>query len=311
MTESLLTMTAITQLLTSTMRTTAPVLLAAVGGLYSDRSGVLSIGLEGYMLGGAFGGFVGAYYSGNLWIGLLAAMIAGALLALLYAYFAVTLGVSQAVAGTGLVMLAAGGTGFLNRVLFRSSGDFVRITPFQPVAIPGLSQIPVVGQIFFNQNVLVYLAFLLVPVTWFLLYRTALGLEIRSVGEHAKAADTVGLNVTLTRYGCVLVSGALAGLGGAYLSLAHANTFIEMMTAERGYMAFAIIIFGKYNPLGALGASLLFGFADAVQLKLQIAGLPIPYEFLLMLPYVLTLVAMVAAGRTVSPASLGTPYKKQ
>ncbi|HEY3315560.1 MAG TPA: ABC transporter permease [Bacillota bacterium] len=311
MTEPLFSLNAIVLLLASTMRTTAPVLLAAIGGLYSDRSGVLSIGMEGFMLTGAFAGFVGAFYSGNLWVGLLTAIVAGAALAFLYAYFSISVGSSQAVTGTGIVMLAAGATGFLNRVLFRSSGDFVRITPFQPVAIPGLSHIPVLGPILFNQNILVYLALLLVPVTWFILYRTALGLDIRSVGEHAKAADTVGLNVKFIRYGCVVLSGALGGLGGAYLSLAHANTFIEMMTAERGYVAFAIIIFGKYNPFGALGAALLFGLADALQLKLQVGGLPIPYEFLLMLPYVLTLVAMVLAGRTTSPANLGTAYKEE
>ncbi len=310
MLEPLFSLTSIIALLSSTMRTTAPVLLAAIGGLFSDRSGVLSIGLEGFMLAGAFAGFVGAFYSGNLWIGIAAALIAGMLLAFVYAYFSVSVGSSQAVAGTGLVMLAAGATGFLNRVLFRSSGNFVRVTPFQPVAIPGLSRLPIIGQVLFTQNVLVYLAFALVPLTWFILYRTALGLQIRSVGEHAKAADTVGLNVTLTRYACVLVSGALGGLGGAYLSLAHANTFIEMMTAERGYMAFAIIIFGKYNPWGAMGASLLFGLADALQLKLQVAGVPVPYEFLLMFPYVLTLAAMVMAGKTTAPAALGSAYKK-
>lgn len=307
---NLLSLGSVILLLQATLRTTTPVLLGALGGLYSDRAGVISIGMEGFMLMGAFGGFFGAYYSGSLWVGLLTAMLAGALLAVIYGYLTINVGGSQAVVGTAAVMFAAGATGFLNRALLRSSGDFKRIMPFQPLAIPGLSQIPVIGPILFQQNILVYLTFALVPVTWFILYRTALGLEIRSVGEHPKAADTVGLNVTLIRHACVLVSGILGGLGGAYLSLAHANTFIEMMTAERGYMAFAIVIFGKYNPLGALGAALLFGFADALQLRIQVAGIAVPYEFLLMLPYALTLVAMVMAGRTVAPAALGNPYQK-
>jgi simple sugar transport system permease protein len=295
-------------LLQVTLRTTAPLLMAALGGMYSERSGVISIGMEGFMIMGAFIGFASAFFSGSMLMGVAAAGLAGLAVSYIYGFLTIKLGGSGAVVGTACVAFSIGATGFFNRVLFGVRDTFSRIVPFQEIHIPFLAKIPVLGQIFFQHNILVYIAFLLVPASWFFIYRTAFGLELRSVGEHPKAADTVGLNVHGYRMAGVLTSGFLGGVAGGYLSLAHANTFIELMTAERGYIAFVIIIFGKYNPVGILFASLIFGFAEAFQIRLQILDVQVPYQFLTMLPYVVTLVAMVLAGKTVAPNALGLPY---
>jgi len=296
-------------LLQVTIRTTTPLLIAALGGVFSEKAGVISIGMEGFMITGAFIGFVTAYFSGNIFLGILAAGFGGLLVSLIYGFLTVKMGGSGAVVGTACVAFSIGATGFFNRVLFGVRDTFSRITPFQELNIPFLSEIPIFGKIFFQHNLVVYFVFLMVPVCWFVLYKTTFGLELRSVGEHPKAADTVGLNVHGYQLTGVLISGFFGGIGGGYLSLAHANTFIEMMTAERGYIAFVIIIFGKYHPLGILLASLIFGFSDALQIRLQIQQIAIPYQFLSMLPYVVTVVAMVVAGKTVAPNSLGQPYK--
>ncbi|MGI9859848.1 ABC transporter permease [Moorella naiadis] len=296
--------------LQATIRMATPLIWATMGGIFSEKAGVLSIGMEGILLVGAFGGFMGAFYTGSLFMGVIVAMLAGGLTASIYGYMTVKLGGSQAVIGTALVLFAAGITGFFYRAIFGVSSNLTNVAMFPNLKLPVLSHIPYLGPILFEQNILVYLGFLVVFATWIILYRTAWGLEIRSIGEHPEAADTVGLNVNLYRTICVLLSGLLGGIGGAYLSLANANTFVEMMSADKGFMAFAIIILGKYNPLGALLGSLLFGFADALQLRLQATGVNIPYQFLLMLPYVLTLIVMAGAGRTVEPAALAKPYKK-
>jgi simple sugar transport system permease protein len=295
-------------LLQVTLRTTAPLLFAAIGGLFSEKAGVLSIGMEGYMIAGAFTGFVAAFFTGNIYLGILAAALGGLLVSMVYAFLTVKMGGSGAVVGTACVAFSIGATGFFNRVLFGVRDTFSKIVPFQEIHIPVLSDLPFVGRILFQHNLLVYIAFLLVPAAFFLLYRTTFGLEIRSVGEHPRAADTVGLNVHGYRLCGIMISGILGGIGGGYLSLAHANTFIEMMTAERGYIAFVIIIFGKYSPGGILLAALVFGFAEALQIRLQMQNFNIPYQFLSMLPYVITLVAMIAAGRTIAPNALGLPY---
>ncbi|QGP92583.1 Branched-chain amino acid transport system / permease component [Neomoorella glycerini] len=310
MSETYLNFAFIITVLQAAIRMSTPLIWATMGGIFSEKAGVLSIGMEGILLVGAFGGFIGAFYTGNLLLGVLIAMLAGGITAAIYGYLTVKIGGSQAVVGTALVLFAAGITGFLYRAIFGVSSNLTNVGMFSDLKIPVLSRIPYIGSILFEQNVLVYLGFMVVLITWFTLYRTAWGLEIRSIGEHPEAADTVGLNVNLYRNICVLISGLLGGIGGAYLSLANANTFVEMMSAEKGYMAFAIIILGKYNPLGALLGCLLFGFADALQLRLQASGINIPFQFLLMLPYVLTLGVTASAGRAEKPAALARPYKK-
>jgi ABC-type uncharacterized transport system permease subunit len=292
------------------IRMSAPLILAALGGIFSERAGVLSLGLEGMMLTGALAGFLGSFYTGSPWIGLLYAAVAGGLFALVYAAACITFKANQVVAAVGLNILANGITGLIFRGAFGITQDLKQATAFQAVPIPGLSQIPVIGPILFNHLVPVYLAFLLVPAVIFVLYRTSWGLKLRSVGENPLAADTLGVKVSVMRYQGVVISGVLAALGGALLSIGFINTFIEGMTAGRGFVAFAAVIFGKWTPIGAFLSALLFGAADALQLRIQALGLPIPYQIMILFPYLLALVALVFSGRSQSPAALGSPYEK-
>lgn len=299
----------ITAALAATIRLAIPILLAALGGMYSERSGIINIGLEGMMLMGALAGVVGSSFTGSPWVGLLLALLAGGLLALIHAYFTISLQVDQIVSGIAINILSLGLTSFLFRLIFGITTSPIRVNAFAPVPIPLLSKIPVLGPVLFSQNVLVYLALLLVPISAFFLYRTTEGLKIRTVGEHPKAADTAGIPVFRVRYICTVVSGILAGLGGVFLSLGQFNMFVDNMVAGRGFIAVAAIIFGKWNPWGILGASLIFGAADAIQVRLQTAGLGIPYQFSLMFPYILTIIALTGlVGRTVPPAAEGKPY---
>ena len=297
-------------LLQSTVRMATPYTLAAIGGLYSDKAGVSSIELEGILLTGAFSGFTAAYMTGHLWIGLLAAMLAGCVLAAVYGYMVVYLGNKSALIGTAVVLLATGLTSFFYRSIFGVSVKYPTVEPFQDYAIPLLSKLPVVGTILFTQNILVYLSFLLVIGTWFFFARTALGLQCRAMGENPYAADALGFSVQRYRFLNVLVTGAIAGLAGAYLSIATANSFVEGMSAEKGYAAFAIIILGKYSPIGAFLGCLLYGFADALQLNLQAFGINVPYQFMLMLPYLFTLIVMFLSGKGKKPEGHGVFFKK-
>lgn len=298
-------------LLSASLRLSVPILFAALGGMYSERSGVVNIGLEGIMLIGAFSGVVGSYFSGSQWIGALAAILSGLLIGALFALITVRIKINQIVSGVAINLLAVGLTSFFYRALFGITTTPITVKAFESVNIPLLSNIPVLGEIFFRQTILVYIAFLLVPISAFILYRTSWGLSIRTVGEHPMAADTVGIPVDKVRTICVLISGALAGLGGSFLSLGQFNMFVDNMISGRGFIAVAAVIFGKWNPKGILMASLIFGVADALQIRLQTAGVAIPYQFLLMFPYLLTVVAVTGiVGRTVSPRALGQPYEK-
>jgi len=295
----------------STIRLATPLLLAALGGLYAERAGVLSLGLEGMMLAGTLLGFLGSYFSGNPWVGVLVAALGGLLVALLYALVTVTFRADQVVASVGINIIMLGLTGVLYRGIFGTTLSKQIVAPaLQPLALPGLAQIPVVGPLLFNHLVMVYLAFLLVPFTSFILYRTTWGLKIRAVGEYPLAVDTLGVNVFLTRYLAILVSGFLAGAAGALLSIGYLNMFMENMTAGRGFIAFAAIIFGKWTPLGTMAACLLFGAADALQLRIQAFGLGLPYQLAVMFPYVITLVALLLVGRSQGPAATAVPYAK-
>jgi simple sugar transport system permease protein len=259
---------------------------------------------------GAFTGFIGVFYTHSLWLGVAIAMLSGVLLAGIYAFMVVNLGCKSALIGTAIVLLASGLTNFYYRSIFGVSAEFVSITPFKNLTIPLLGQIPIVGKIFFQQNALVYLSFVLVFATWYFFQKTALGLECRSVGENPFAADTLGLPVVHYRFINVLVTGAIAAVGGAYLSIATSSSFVENMSSEKGYAAFAIIILGRYNPIGAFLGCLLYGFADALQLNLQAMGINIPYEFMLMLPYLFTLIVMFISGKGEKPEGHGKFFKK-
>ncbi|MFL6057723.1 MAG: ABC transporter permease [Rubrobacteraceae bacterium] len=297
-------------LLASTIRNSTPLIFAALGGMFSERSGVVNIGLEGLMLISAFAGVVGASLSGSALVGLGFALAAGLIFALIHALMSITFEADQIISGTAINLLALGGTGFLMVQIFGSGGTSPRVPGFKEVAIPLLSDIPLIGPALFNQSLLVYLMYLLIPITWFVVFRTPFGLRLRATGEVPEAVDTAGVSVSRMRYYGVALSGLLAACGGVYLSMGILSAFTEGMTNGRGFIALAALIFGRWNPIGAAGAALLFGFALAV--TYQVPQEVIPLEFIQMLPYILTIVALAAfGGRAIAPAAIGKPYRKE
>ncbi|BCP52700.1 ABC transporter permease [Kaistia sp. 32K] len=297
--------------LAASMRLAIPIMLAALGGLFSERSGVLNIGLEGAMLIGAFVGFVAAFLSGSLALGVLAAVLAGIVFGLILGFYTITLGANQVVVGIAMNLLAVGVTAFFYRLIFGSGTQSPRIDAFPPLDLGALADIPLIGPLLFRQDLLAYVALGLVVVAWVVMAKTRLGLNIRAVGEHPEAAETLGLDVYRIRYLAVAISGALAGLGGAFLSLSATGIFIDNMTAGRGYIALAILILGRRHPVGVLLAALLFGAADALQLRAQLLPTGVPFQFMLMLPYVLTIIVLAGfVGRGGAPAALGVPFRR-
>lgn len=302
----------IENLLRSGLKLAAPLWLAAVGETYSERSGVINIGLEGMMLIGAFAGMVVGYYAANPWLGVLAGIAAAMLLAALFGALTINFGADQIIVGAGLNLFALGLSGFLFRRIFGVTGAALSVQGFAPLKIPVLAELPVLGSVLFEQPALLYLAFAVIPLASFILKRTHLGLAIRACGAHAAAADTAGLNVLRLRLGCVLFCGAMCGAAGAYLALAHANTFVEGLTAGRGFIALALVIFGRWQPWGIFFGALFFGCANALQFQFQALGSGIPYQIFLMLPYALTLfVLIITRGGSASPAELGKAYRRE
>lgn len=298
-------------LLAATLRVATPLLLAMVGVVYSERSGVINIGVEGIMLFGAFWAVAISYYTTSAWLGLLGATLIGGLLGLVHAWTSVSLKANQIVTGVAINLLAVGVTNYLLIAFWQQPGASPLVSAISVVRVPFLADLPVVGQLFASQNALTYFSLLVVAIAQIILFHTPLGLRIRAVGEHPLAADTVGINVSAIRYGCVIFSGLMAGLAGAALSLGQLSFFTKQMTQGRGFIALGAMIFGKWTPLGGLGACLLFGFADALQLVLQAKGIPIPSDLLMSIPYVFTLVALAGfVGRAVAPAAIGRPYCK-
>jgi simple sugar transport system permease protein len=296
----------LTTLLQSTVTMSVPLLLAALGEVLTERSGTINIGLEGMMLAGAFVAMITAYFTGSSIVAIAAACAVGASFGLLFAYAAVGRGGNQVVVGIALNLLAFGLTGVAYRAIFGVTGTALTIDGLRAVPIPVLASIPAIGPSLFNQTALGYAAFLLVPITALFLFRTLPGLKLRMVGENPKAAEAQGIDVGLVQTLALLAGGVLASLGGAYLALAYARTFVEGMSAGRGFVALAIVIFGRWLPLGVLATALLFGLATALQFHIQALGLDIPYQFLLMLPYVLTLLVLAGHARHVpAPAALG------
>jgi general nucleoside transport system permease protein len=281
-------------LIASTIRLSTPLILAALGGLYSERGGVINIALEGMMLAGAFTAAVVTFFTHSPWAGLLAAVIAGLVVAALHAVVTINYRADQVVSGAAINILFLGVPALLSGALFESTGA----TP----QLPRDQTLP---------NTLVYLAFILVAVTAYVIYRTRFGLRLRAVGENPEAAMAAGVSVTRMRYAGVLISGALAALGGAYLSIGQSSLFTRNMTAGRGFIALAALIFGKWDPVGALLACLFFGFAEAVAIRMQ-GTVDIPNQFIQMIPYVLTMVVLAGwIGRATPPKALGTPYVKE
>ncbi|MFC4077899.1 ABC transporter permease [Salinithrix halophila] len=303
----------LTNILQTTVLYATPLILTAMGGLFSERSGVVNIGLEGLMTIGAFTAAVTTLITHNPWIGLMAAMVAGILFAVPHAVASITFKADQVVSGVAINFLALGISVYLVKHLYEGAGQTPLIKDaLHRLPIPGLDQIPVIGPAFFNAYPTTYLAILIVFVSYLVLYRTPFGMRLRAVGEHPRAAETTGVNVFRMRYAAVLISGALAGIGGAGLSIAIGSEFNQSTVAGQGFIALAALIFGKWHPFGALGASTFFGFAVALALTGQIFGLTayVPSEVLSMLPYILTILALAGfVGRAEAPASIGKPYE--
>lgn len=301
----------IESLLRSGLKLAAPLWLTATGETYAERAGLINIGLEGMMLAGAFAGMAVSYFTGNPWLGLLAGMLAGIALAALFGILTIYFYADQIITGAALNLVALGLTGFLFRSIFGVTGAALTVASFPLVDIPVLKKIPFFGAFLSGQPILLYLALGVIPLASFVLNRTALGLAIRACGEYPAAADTAGLNVFRLRLGCILFCGMLTGAAGAYLTLAHANTFVEGITAGRGFIALAIVIFGRWQPWGVLFAALFFGCANALQFQFQALGYDVPYQFFLMLPYLLTLlVLLISTNSGHGPAALGKAYKR-
>jgi simple sugar transport system permease protein len=285
------------------------ILLAAIGGMYSERVGVLNIGLEGMMLLGAFFGVLTSFFTQSAWLGLLMAVVIGGVIGLIHAIASISFKANQIISSVAINILASGLTVYMCIVVFGTAATTPKVPGIQNLYIPYLSTIPVIGPIFFQQSPVVYMAVLIVIVSIYMLYNTPLGIRIRAVGEHPRAADTTGVNVKRIKYFGVIVSGMLAGLAGGFLSLSMTNYFNRGMTGGRGYIALAALIFGKRHPLGVTLACLLFGFAEAIQMRLQI--LNIPTQLVQILPYVLTMLVLIGAvGEDRAPSALGVPYDK-
>jgi ABC-type uncharacterized transport system permease subunit len=306
----ILSKTIIIAILAAGVRLATPILLASLGEILTERSGVLNLGLEGVMMFGTLAGFVVSSFTGSPWLGSIGGLVAGGLAGLIIAVLCVSMYANQAIVGVVFNILGLGLTGFLFRAIYgvRTTEVPPRAAGFIPWEIPLLKDIPYLGDILFKQPPYVYIAMLLVPLTAFLIWRTRYGLDVRAVGGFAKAADTMGINVERVRFATLILGGALAGLGGAFLSL-HLGIYRDGMTQGRGFIAIAIVTFARWYPWAALGGSLLFGVADSLQLYLQAFGFKIPYQFLLMLPYVLTVIVLVfSSSRVLPPSILGVPY---
>jgi len=310
--QQVLTQAFIVGLFSATIRVACPIMMAALGEVYSERAGVINVGLEGQMLAGALAGFLGSYYLKNFWLGMLCGALAGGTLALFLAFMCISLGANQIVIGVATSIMSTGLTTFVYQALFGVTSVAPTLGLMPGVHLPFLSDIPYLGPILFQQKPFVYLAMFLVPAMYLLLYKTTVGLQIRAVGEHPLAADTMGVNVNRTRYLCVLAAGLAAGLGGAMLSIGHTRSFMPGMSAGRGWIALAIVVVGGWNPLKILAASVFFGMTDSLQLSLQALGLQVPSTLLVGLPYVLTILLVAIAGaKARAPEAIGTPYMKQ
>jgi ABC-type uncharacterized transport system permease subunit len=306
--EDLLTATVIVGILTSGIRLATPYLYAALGEMIGQLSGVLNLGVDGMMLMGAYAAFFIVLTTDNLWYGLAAALLVGAVMGLGMAFISVTLGAEQGISGIGVFLFGLG----MSDLLFQKTlGTVETVSGFQPVDIPILSDIPVIGEILFQHNILVYGAYLMVPITWFLINKTTLGLRIRAVGESPQAADSLGVSVGRVRYVTVTFGGAMAGIAGATLSIALLNVFQQNLTNGLGFIAVALVYFGGWRPLGILFGSLIFSMVNALQLWLQVLGSPVPSDLAVMMPYVLTILVLVLTARRVrQPSALTKVYER-
>ena len=315
MSSQILTVAFITALLAASLRFATPILLAALGEMFTERAGILNLGLEGVMLGGAFIGFLVIYVTGNLGLAFLLAIVAGMLIGLILGFFYITLQANQVVAGILFNFMMVGLTGYSYNLLL-GQNRLPRLEVLETWPIPLAKEIPIIGEALFDQSLITYTALILVPLAGLVLYRTGFGLKLRSVGEHPRAADTLGINVTLMRYLAMLIGCAGAGAGGAFFALEF-GAFMDTMLSGRGYIALAIVIFGRWNPGRILVGAFLFGLIDALALRLQALAIPVPHQFLLMLPYLLTILALLFSvgsrsevGSPSGPKALMVPYER-
>ena len=302
----------IVDMLARMIRLATPIALGALAGILCERSGVINIAIEGLMLTGACVGFIAALAFGNSWVGLLAAILAGGVASLLLAVLAIRFKTDQIIAGTVITIMAVGVTGFLrNNFILPMQAEGAGGSKLPQIPIPILSDIPVIGPVFFNHQPVAYAMLILVPVLHVLLFRTAWGLRTRAIGEHPRAADVMGINVNRMRYMNVFFSGLVAGLAGAWFSLESTFNFDDLMTNGRGFIALAAMIFGKWTPFGALAGALIFSSADALQIKIQGFNFDLPSQFISMLPYIITIIVLAGViGRARPPAAVGKPYEK-
>ncbi len=294
------------------VRLATPITLGMLAGIMCERCAVINIAIEGMMLMAAAVGYMTSLYAQNMWIGLLVAVLTGGLMAALHAVLSIRFMVDQIISGTVINILAVGISGYIRTAfLLKDTHGAPGVFPYVFLKTP-LWKMPILGTILFQYQPMVYAAIILVPVVWFVLFHTPWGLRTRAVGEHPRAADTLGINVFRTRYVNVILAGCIAGLGGAWFSLETVGYFENLMTNGRGFIALAAMIFGNWNPIGGALGALLFGFADALNFKFQILEVGVPYQFIGMLPFILTMIAVAGViGRTIPPAADGQPYRKQ
>jgi simple sugar transport system permease protein len=309
MISDLFSVTVLVGILASGIRLATPYLYAAIGETFAQRSGVLNLGVEGQMLLGAFAAFYVALTTGNLGLAVFVAMLVGAVMGLAMAFVTVNLHAQQGISGIGFYLFGLG----MSDLLFQKMlGTVETVKGFPRIQIPVLSDIPGLGQIFFSQNLMVYAAYLLVPIAWFVLNKTTLGLKIRSVGENPEAADSLGVSVAGVRYFTIVLGGTLSGVAGASLSIALLNVFQQNMTSGLGFIAVALVYFGGWRPWGVLGGALLFSMVNSLQLWIQVLGIPIPSDIAVMMPYVLTILVLVASvSRVRGPSALTKPFERE
>ena len=302
----------ISNLILATVRMAVPLIFIATAELYSERAGMVNIGLEGLAAIGSLVGFLMCYITGSAWIGILCGAIAGILVNMIYAFATVTLCANHTVYGMAINIFAPALASFINRIYFGAGSQLNQIKLMETVNIPGLKEIPFIGTLLFNQTPMVYLAFALIIFTSVFFNQTKAGLNYKSVGEHPKAAATLGIPVIRIKYLSCVICGALAGIGGAYLTTCYSNTFVEGSTAGRGFIGLAAVIFGRWTAVGVMLACLFFGFCDALQIRLQVMSIGIPYQFFQMIPYLATIIVLsILGGKKSGPAAKGQPYRPE
>ncbi len=301
----------VTSFLASALRQAVPLTLAGIGVAYAEKSGILNICEEGIMLSGAFFGFILAFFSNNLLIGVLGGALGGILIALIHGFMSIRCHANQTIVGLALNFFSLGLTSFIFLLIFGQGSSLPSLDKMKSIAIPGLSKIPVIGEVFFDQNGLVYLLYAIIIVTAIVFYKTEWGVQLVSVGENPRAADTAGLNVAKIRYTTCVINGILGGLGGAYITLAQLGYFQEDIVSGKGYIALVAVILGRRRPFFILLCAMIIGFSESLQFSLQASGVPLPSQAFSMLPYVVAVVVLLfSAGKSYNPAALGVPYER-